>query len=92
VAIPVRKVVLGFIVANAVTFPLATLLSLRIGFVAEAIPLALEPFVFARYSGYSLKQSWRAVVVSNVASFLVGVGLAYLWLHLLGLPEELTFS
>ena len=71
----------AFLLVHLVSYPVTLLLAKPLGLSAEVFPLVFEPWFFAQVSGLSVRDSWKAVLRSNLLSFLLGLSLPHVWVR-----------
>jgi hypothetical protein len=71
----------AFVFVHLVSYPTTLLLAKPLGLYAEVFPLVFEPWFFAQVSGLAIRDSWKAVLRSNLLSFLLGLSLPHVWVR-----------
>ena len=71
-----RYALAGFILINLVSFPLTQILGAIVVWLAEIVPLSLEPILYRRFLrriGVDVPHLRRRIIAANLISFLIGV-------------------
>ncbi len=80
------------LVIHLISYPITLLLNSVIGYRAEIFPLVFELWLFSKLAKASIKNSWHLIVIANLASFLLGIGLPYVWFHLGPRPKPTIWA
>jgi len=77
----ISSILKAFILVHLVSYPTTLLLAKPLGVYAEVFPLIFEPWLFPQVSGLAMRGTWKAVLRSNLLSFLLGFSLPHVWVR-----------
>jgi len=78
----ISVVLKAFFLVHLISYPTTLLLAKPLGLTSEVFPLVFEPWLFAQVSGLTFRDSWKAVLRSNLLSFLLGISIPQVWVKL----------